>query len=118
MAWLLLILAGACEMIWPVGFKYTNGFKQNIPLIALTMLLMITSFGLLSQATSRGIHVGTAYAVWTGIGATGTAILGIILFNEPRDAVRLSCLGLVILGVLGLKFFAPPEAKASPAPPT
>jgi quaternary ammonium compound-resistance protein SugE len=113
MAWFLLILAGACEMIWPVGFKYTNGFRTNIPMIALTMILMITSFGLLSQATGKGIHVGTAYAVWTGIGAAGTAIVGMILFNEPRDFVRLSCLGLIILGVLGLKFLSPPETTSS-----
>src|SRR5207248_1702798 len=110
MAWLLLLLAGACEMIWPIGFKYTNGFKQNYPLVGLTMLLMITSFGLLSQATSKGIHVGTAYAVWTGIGAAGTAILGMILFHEPRDAVRIACLLLIIIGAAGLKFFSPPEA--------
>jgi quaternary ammonium compound-resistance protein SugE len=111
LAWLLLLLAAACEMILPIGFRYTNGFKTNYPLIALTMLLMIASFALLSQATNRGIHVGTAYAAWTGLGATGTAILGIIRFNEPRDLKRLSCLALVIIGVLGLKFFTPPETK-------
>ncbi len=107
MAWLLLLLAGACEMAWPIGFKYTNGFKIHYWAIALTAGIMILSFWLLSQATSRGIHVGTAYAVWTGIGACGTAVLGMILFNEPKDAVRLSCLALIILGVLGLKFLSP-----------
>ena len=110
MAWLLLILAAACEMAWPIGFKYTNGFKQHYWAVGLTMAIMITSFALLGQATSRGIHVGTAYAVWTGLGAVGTAILGMYLFNEPRDAVRLVCLGLIILGALGLKFLSP-EAK-------
>ena len=113
MAWLLLILAAACEMAWPIGFKYTNGFKQHYWAVALTMAIMITSFALLSQATSRGIHVGTAYAVWTGLGAAGTAILGMYLFNEPRDAIRLACLGLIILGALGLKFLTP---QASPDP--
>src|SRR3954471_22306224 len=105
MAWFLLLLAGACEMAWPIGFKYTNGFKSNYPFIAATMATMILSFFLLSQATNRGIHVGTAYAVWTGLGAAGTAILGMFLFNEPRDATRLVCLSLIIAGVLGLKFF-------------
>jgi quaternary ammonium compound-resistance protein SugE len=71
------------------------------------MAVMLLSFWLLSQATSRGIHMGTAYAVWTGIGAIGTAILGMILFHEPRDAVRLGCLTLIIVGVLGLKLFSP-----------
>jgi quaternary ammonium compound-resistance protein SugE len=68
--------------------------------------MMVLSFALLGQATSRGIHMGTAYAVWTGIGATGTAIVGMILFKEPRDALRLACLAVIILGVVGLKFFS------------
>jgi quaternary ammonium compound-resistance protein SugE len=115
MSWILLLLAGACEMIWPIGFKYTNGFKQNYPMVAVTMAIMILSFALLSQATSRGIHIGTAYAVWTGIGAAGTVVLGIILFHEPHDWIRLVCLGLIIVGVLGLKFLSPPDVKHAPA---
>ena len=117
MAWLYLVLAAGCEMAWPIGFKYTNGFKAHYPFIALTMAIMITSFWLLSLATNKGIHVGTAYAVWTGLGAAGTAVLGMILFNEPRDGIRLACLSLIILGVLGLKFLSPPEAPAA-APAT
>jgi quaternary ammonium compound-resistance protein SugE len=106
MAWFFLILAGVCEMAWPLGFKYTNGFKTNHTISAVTMLTMLLSFYLLSLATNRNIPIGTAYAVWTGIGATGTAIIGILLFKEPRDAIRLTCLGLIILGVIGLKLFS------------
>jgi quaternary ammonium compound-resistance protein SugE len=109
MPWLYLILAAICEMAWPIGFKYTNGFKSNYPLIALTMAIMITSFALLSQATNKGIPIGTAYAVWTGLGAAGTAILGIALFHDPKDPIRLACLSLIILGAIGLKFLSPPE---------
>jgi quaternary ammonium compound-resistance protein SugE len=110
MAWIFLLLAGACEMVWPLGFKYTNGFKTHFGFVALTFAIMILSFWLMSVATNRGIHVGTAYAVWTGLGAAGTAILGMILFNEPRDAIRISCLVLIIAGAVGLKFFSPPTA--------
>jgi quaternary ammonium compound-resistance protein SugE len=116
MPWLILVLAGACEMAWPLGFKYTNGFRSNYPIVGLTMLIMILSFVLLGMATSRGIHVGTAYAVWTGLGASGTAIIGMMLFKEPRDFVRLACLGLIILGVLGLKFFTTPQPTPEPNP--
>lgn len=115
MAWFLLFLAGVCEMAWPLGFKYTNGFKQHIWLIAATMAIMLLSFALMSQAVSRGIHVGTAYAVWTALGAAGTAALGMYLFNEPRDLVRIGCLGLIIVGVVGLKFLTPPEKPADAA---
>ena len=107
MPWLYLVLAGVCEMAWPLGFKYTNGFKAHYAVVALTMATMLLSFALLSVATNRGIPIGTAYAVWTGIGAAGTAIIGIYLFKEPRDALRLVCLGLIILGVVGLKLFSP-----------
>ncbi|SRR6266545_5338466 len=110
MPWLYLLLAGVCEMAWPLGFKYTNGFKAHYPIVALTMATMLLSFALLSVATSRGIPIGTAYAVWTGIGAAGTALIGIYLFKEPRDVLRLACLALIILGIVGLKLF-------SPAPP-
>jgi quaternary ammonium compound-resistance protein SugE len=116
MAWLFLFLAGACEMAWPLGFKYTNGFRTHYGVVALTMASMLLSFALMSVAVNRGIHVGTAYAVWTGLGATGTAILGMMLYNEPRDLSRLACLGLVIVGVVGLKFFSPPEKKPSDEP--
>ena len=111
MGWFYLILAGACEMVWPLGFKFTDGFSKHYWAIAGTMAVMLLSFGLMSLATKQGIHVGTAYAVWTGLGAAGTAILGMILFHEPRDAMRLSCLGLIIAGVVGLRFLAPEEGS-------
>jgi len=107
MSWLYLLLAAMCEMSWPLGFKITNGFKTNYPAISATVIIMLLSFWFLSLATTRGIPIGTAYAVWTGLGAVGTTILGITLFDEPRDLLRLSCLSLIILGVLGLKFFTP-----------
>jgi quaternary ammonium compound-resistance protein SugE len=107
MPWLYLFLAGLCEMAWPLGFKYTNGFRSNYPAIGLTIAIGLLSFWLLSQATYKGIPIGTAYAVWTGLGAFGTAILGITLFHEPRDLARLLCLGLIIAGVVGLKFSTP-----------
>jgi len=120
MAWIYLVLAAVCEMAWPIGFKYTNGFKSNYPIAGLTMLIMLTSFLLLSQATSKGIHIGTAYAVWTGLGAAGTAILGIYLFHDPKDPIRLTCLSLIILGAIGLKFLSPPSEQPpqTPAPTT
>ncbi len=104
MAWFYLILAGICEMAWPIGFKYTDGFKTHYGVMAITLAIMTLSFALMSIATSKGIHVGTAYAIWTGIGAGGTAILGIILYKEPRDVFRLACIALIILGAAGLKF--------------
>src|SRR4051794_27357930 len=117
MAWVYLFLAGVCEMAWPLGFKYTNGFRTHYGIVALTMATMISSFGLLSLATNRGLHIGTAYAVWTGLGAFGTAVLGIVLFHEPRDLLRLACLTLIILGVLGLKFLTPPAPPPQTATP-
>src|SRR5215208_5436124 len=107
MPWLYLLLAAMCEMSWPLGFKYTDGFKTNYPAIAATVIIMLLSFWLLSLATTRGIPIGTAYAVWTGLGAAGTTILGITLFHEPRDILRLACLALIILGVIGLKLRTP-----------
>jgi quaternary ammonium compound-resistance protein SugE len=115
MAWLYLFLAGLCEMAWPLGFKFTNGFKTHYWAVALTMATMLLSFWLMSVAVRNGIHVGTAYAVWTGLGAAGTAVLGMILFSEPRDMVRLGCLSLIIAGVIGLKLFSPPEQPAQSA---
>ncbi len=109
MAWLWLVLAGLCEMVWPVGFKLTNGFTTRYPLIAGTAGVMILSFYLMSLASRGGIPVGTTYAVWTGIGAAGTVILGIILFHESRDLLRLMCLSLIILGVIGLKLHSKAE---------
>src|SRR3954468_5022042 len=103
MSWIYLLLAAVCEMSWPLGFKITNGFKSNYPAVAGTLVIMLLSFWFLSLATTRGIPIGTAYAVWTGLGAVGTTILGMTLFDEPRDGLRLGCLGLIILGAVGLK---------------
>lgn len=109
MAWLYLLLAGLCEIIWPLGFKYTDGFTKRYWAIAGTFLVMLMSFWLMSIAVRKGIPVGTAYAVWTGLGATGAVILGMILFNEPRDWLRLVFLTFIIVGVVGLKLFSPVE---------
>src|SRR4051812_24253539 len=120
MAWVYLFIAGACEMVWPLGFKYTHGFKAHYPAVAVTFAIMTLSLWLMAQATAKGIPVGTAYAVWTGLGAAGTAVLGMILFNDPRDAFRITCLSLIIVGAVGLKFRPPPsqqvEETAASAP--
>ncbi|MCL4765881.1 MAG: quaternary ammonium compound efflux SMR transporter SugE [Hyphomicrobiaceae bacterium] len=101
MAWVLLLVAAALEICWAVGLKYTHGFTRLWPSV-LTILAMVASMYLLALA-ARTLPIGTAYAVWVGIGAVGTAALGILLFDEPRDAARLACLGLIIAGVLGLR---------------
>ena len=101
-AWTLLIAAGLLEVGWAVGLKYTEGFTRLTPSV-LTLLAMVASMYLLAQAV-RTIPVGTGYAVWTGIGAVGTAIVGIAILGEPRDAKRLLSLALIVAGILGLKF--------------
>jgi quaternary ammonium compound-resistance protein SugE len=101
MAWTYLIIAGLLEIGWAVGLKYTDGFTKLWPSIG-TVVAMIFSLGLLALAL-RTIPVGTAYAVWTGIGAVGTAIVGILLFNESREWTRLLCLFLIVAGIVGLK---------------
>ncbi|MDB5807613.1 MAG: sugE [Betaproteobacteria bacterium] len=105
MAWTLLILAGLFEMAWAIGLKYTEGFTRPWP-TAGTVLTMVTSVALLGLAV-RSLPVGTAYAVWTGIGAAGTVILGIALLNEPAGTARLACVGLILAGVVGLKLVTP-----------
>lgn len=104
MAWLLLIVAGILEIGWAVGLKFTDGFTRPLP-TALTVLCMIASVLLLGLAI-RTLPLGTAYAVWTGIGTVGTAILGMILFNDPATAARLACIGLIVAGIVGLKLLA------------
>ena len=101
MAWIILFLAGLTEVGWAVGLKYTEGFTRLVP-SALTLVCMVTSIGLLGLAL-KTLPIGTAYAVWTGIGAVGTAALGIILFGEPATALRLSSIGLIVAGIVGLK---------------
>lgn len=106
MAWINLIVAGIFEIGWAIGLKYTQGFTRIVPSVA-TVGAMIASFALLSRAL-KTIPVGTAYAVWTGIGATGTAILGMALFGESRDVLRIFCIFMIIAGVVGLKIVSPP----------
>jgi quaternary ammonium compound-resistance protein SugE len=105
MNWLLLILAGLCEVGWAIGLKYTAGFTRPLPTIG-TIAAMLISIWLLGIAM-KSLPVGTAYAVWVGIGATGTAILGIILLNESASAARLASLGLIVAGIVGLKLATP-----------
>jgi quaternary ammonium compound-resistance protein SugE len=101
MAWLYLFLAGLFEMAWAIGLKYTAGFSRLVPSL-LTVAAMILSLALLGLAL-KTLPVGTAYAVWTGIGAVGTAALGIYLFGEPATAARLASMGLIVAGIIGLK---------------
>jgi quaternary ammonium compound-resistance protein SugE len=100
-AWLMLIAAGGFEVVWAVCLKYTNGFTRLGPSLV-TVAGMAVSFWLLSQAL-RSFPVGTAYAVWTGIGAAGTALVGMWLLGEPKDLGRLVSLGLIVLGIVGLR---------------
>src|SRR5688572_2655627 len=105
MAWLLLLIAGLLEVGWAIGLKYTEGFTRLWPSVW-TVLAMTLSVIFLGIAL-RSLPVGTGYAVWVGIGAVGTAILGIILFDESREPLRLVCLGLIVAGVIGLKLVTP-----------
>jgi len=105
MAWLALIVAGLLEVGWAIGLKYTVGFSRLWPSVG-TVLAMILSFGLLSYAL-KTIPVGTGYAVWTGIGTAGTAVLGMMFLGESRELLRMVCIGLILAGVLGLKFASP-----------
>ena len=101
MVWIVLVAAGLFEIVWAVGLKYTEGFTRLWP-TAGTLLAMAVSFGLLSHAL-KTLPVGTAYAVWTGIGAFGTALIGILIFGEPATAMRLVFLALLIGSIIGLK---------------
>ncbi|WP_323921874.1 quaternary ammonium compound efflux SMR transporter SugE [Aeromonas caviae] len=102
MSWLLLLLAGLFEVAWAIGLKYTDGFSRPLPTL-LTLSAMGVSVLLLAMAVKQ-LPLGTAYAVWTGIGAVGTVLMGICLFNEPATLARVLCLLLIIVGILGLKF--------------
>ncbi len=105
MAWIWLGIAGVMEIIWAIGLKYTEGFTRLWP-SEVTGAAMIASVYFLALAV-KTIPIGTGYAVWTGIGAAGVAILGMILFGEPRTLVRLACIGLIIAGIVGLKMVSP-----------
>ena len=104
MSWAILVLAGLLEVVWAIGLKYTDGFTRFWP-TALTVLAMVLSVWLLGMAM-KTLPVGTAYAVWVGIGAIGTAILGILLFAESASFGRLFSLFLIFAGIVGLKFFS------------
>jgi quaternary ammonium compound-resistance protein SugE len=101
MAWAYLIIAGAFEIVWAIGLKYTNGFTRLTPILVV-IVGAVLSFVLLASAM-KTIPVGTAYAVWTGIGAAGTAILAMFLFGESAAPVRLACIGLIVAGIAGLR---------------
>ena len=105
MAWLLLVLAGLFEVGWAIGLKYTDGFTRLWPTVG-TVLAKVISLGLLGLAM-KSLPVGTSYAVWVGVGAVGTAILGIVLLGEPANAGRLVSLGLIVAGIVGLKLSSP-----------
>lgn len=104
-AWIVLFFAGLCEIGWAVGLKYTEGFSRLGPSAA-TLIAMVASVVLLGWSL-KVLPLGTAYAVWTGIGAVGTAILGIFLFGESREAARLASIALIVAGIVGLKLLTP-----------
>ncbi|ASK34537.1 QacE family quaternary ammonium compound efflux SMR transporter [Alcanivorax sp. N3-2A] len=105
MSWWLLLLAGLFEIVWAVGLKYTEGFTRPWPTL-ITVIAMVLSMGMLGIAV-KTLPVGTAYAVWTGIGAVGTVLLGIVLLGEPAALGRLICVALILAGILGLKLLSP-----------
>lgn len=105
MAWFYLLAAGLAEIGWAIGLKYTDGFTRPLPTV-LTLLSLLISILLLELAL-RTLPIGTAYAVWTGIGTVGTVLAGMLLFGEPADALRLGCIALIVAGIAGLKFLAP-----------
>lgn len=101
MAWAYLVVAGVLEVGWATAMKYSEGFTRLWPSVA-TLVLMLASFALLSQSM-KTLPLGTAYGVWTGIGAVGSVLVGILFLGEPRDAVRLLCIALILSGIVGLK---------------
>ena len=105
MAWTYLLIAGACEIVATTLFRYTDGFSRLWPSVA-SIAVGVLSFYLLNRSLS-GVSLGTAYAVWTGIGAAGTAIIGIAFYDEPSSVMRMICLAMLIGGIIGLKLFAP-----------
>lgn len=116
MPWLYLILAGLLEMGWAIGLKYTDGFTRPLPSI-LTAAAIVLSMVLLSFA-ARSLPIGTAYAIWVGIGTVGAVVLGMILFDEPRTAGRIFFLALLIVALVGLKVTSPDVPPSVPAPAT
>jgi quaternary ammonium compound-resistance protein SugE len=104
LAWIVLAVAGLFETAWAIGLKYSAGFTRPMPTV-FTVIAIIVSMSLLGWA-ARSLPIGTAYAVWTGIGAIGAVLFGILLFGESAQPLRLACIGLIIIGILGLKFIA------------
>jgi len=104
-AWALLVVAGLLEVVWAIGMKYSDGFSRTVPSVV-TIIAAFLSFGLLATAM-KVLPVGTAYAAWTGIGAVGAAVLGMVLFKEPATAARIVCIVLIIAGIAGLKLLGP-----------
>ena len=104
MTWLILFMAGLLEVAWAVGLKYTEGFSKPLPTV-LTLAAMSGSVGLLGLAL-RTLPLGTAYAIWTGIGTLGTVIFGIVVLDEPASALRLACIAMIVGGIVGLKLTA------------
>lgn len=104
-AWIMLGAAGLFEIVWAIGLKYADGFTKPVP-SAITITAMVISMWLLAQA-ARDLPIGTAYAIWTGIGAVGAALLGIMLFQESANLVRIGCVVLIVVGIVGLKLSTP-----------
>ncbi len=101
MGWTYVLIAGVFEVAWAIGLKYSDGFRSLVPTVA-TVIAFALSFYFLMLG-SRDLPIGTAYAVWTGIGSVGVVLLGIVLFGESKDLIRIACIALIILGILGLK---------------
>lgn len=101
MAWVYLVIAGCLEIVWAIGLKYTDGWTRLWPSV-FTLITMVASFYCLAIAVKE-IPIGTSYAIWTGIGAVGTATLGIVLLGEPVSAMRVACMALIVAGIIGLK---------------
>lgn len=116
MAWLVLFLAGLFEVGWAIGLKASNGFTKPLPTVV-TLVFMVASFGLLAQAL-KTLPLGTAYAVWTGIGAVGTAIVGITFLNEPKSWAKAFCIALILAGIIGLKLTTAPTKVEATEPET
>jgi quaternary ammonium compound-resistance protein SugE len=113
MAWVILLLAAACEIVWAVTLKQSNGFK-HMGYGVTAVVFMLISFVLLAWAM-KSLPVGTAYAVWTGLGAVGAALVGIMLLGDDRNIWRIISIALIVLGVAGLKYFTPEEKPAAEA---
>ncbi|GGD34052.1 quaternary ammonium compound efflux SMR transporter SugE [Pseudoxanthomonas indica] len=108
MAWVYLVLAGVLEVVWAVGLKYSEGFSKLWPSV-ITLVATVASFWLLALALKH-LPLGTGYAIWVGIGAVGTAVLGMLIFKEPATVARLMCIGLIVAGIIGLKLTSGADA--------